>query len=143
MIGTYHEDVVKFLDKRKVQEGLGPISLATNSYNHKPFSIDQITTYMGLNPKIPSEKEMGRREWKKLDSKLKHGVERPTASSKDRSKTALIYDWRKWPLDRSQIFYAHLDVVTPLRLLLQFAQKACKRSQYYSLEKHTLVLIFR
>ena len=135
VIGTYHEDVVKFLDKRKVQEGLGPISLATNSYNHKPFSIDQMTTYMGLNPKISSEKEMGRREWKKLDSKLKHGVERPTASSQDRSKTALIYDWRKWPLDRSQIFYAHLDVVTPLRLLLQFAQKAA-HSKKLSLRFH-------
>ena len=96
---------------------------ATNSYNHKPFSIDQMTTYMGLNPKILSEKEMGRREWRKLDLKLKHGVDRPTAPSKDRSKTALVYDWRKWPLDRSQIFYAHPDVVTP-RLLLQFAQRA-------------------
>ena len=113
-IGTFHSDVVNFLNHRSVKEGLGPIALCTNQYNHKTFSKSQMLTYLGLNPSLEAHKTKARKQWNALSRELRHGD----------PKMALIFSWADETLTDKQKLYAHLDVATPLRLLLLFAQRA-------------------
>ena len=114
-IGLFHEEVVKFLTSPRVQEGLGQVALCTNAYNHKPFSIEGMTKYIGLDPNSKKDKKIGKEEWKKLH----HHMQIVEGG-------APIYRWEKSPLSQRQKLYAHLDVVTPLRLLLQYALKVAE-----------------
>ena len=113
-IGTFHSDVVNFLNHRSVKEGLGPIALCTNQYNHKTFSKDEMLLYLGLNPGLKANHNKARKQWNTLSRDLKHGA----------PEMAPIFSWGMETLTDKQKLYAHLDVVTPLRLLLQFAQRA-------------------
>ena len=115
--GLYHRDLVRFLTKRKTREGLGPVALCANSVNHKPYSLNGMIEYLGLDPKSDADKTIGFKEWLKLHHTLK-------IVQKEKCEWgAPIYNWLQYPLTERQRFYAHLDVVTPLRLLLQYAQK--------------------
>ena len=108
----YHKDLIKFLTKRRAREGLGPVALCANSFNHKPFNVETMTDYLGLDKRSAADKEIGREAWAKLHHTLKIVKGGPP-----------IYLWTKDTLTNRQIFYCHLDAITPLRLLLQYAQK--------------------
>ena len=117
-IGLFPEEIVEFVD-RTGQFNLGIIGLCCNGANYKPFGRDDMRRYLGLektaDKKIPRE---ANRAWGNLPSFLQYG--RRTLPNGEKTFLAPIHMWLNCPLTQPQELYAHLDVATVLRLVLQY-----------------------